>query len=151
MANNYMLFSATITDLTQEEYAWLLQVLELVDVDDLAPAERAAFFAEVGIPDGEEYYTWPLFNHEFRDEGHRLWFYAEESFDPDAVGAFLHRFMKKHDREGHLFVEWADTCSKMRINAFGGGAVVATKTGWETATTGWIAAQLAKKLLNTPK
>lgn len=134
MANNYSRFSAEVQDLKQEEYEWLVKILT-VDPEDLEKDELAAFLEEVGIDSDDLEWGWPPFDYQFENDGHSLWYYAEECFNVDAVGAFLHSLMSRFEREGRIVLTWADTCSKMRIDEFGGGILVATKDGWDSLHT----------------
>lgn len=114
MANYLTLFSFEIGDLTAEEARWLA---DLIPTDDDVSDELAALLTDpprVG------------FSAEFQNDGGSLWIYAEESGVPEdaanLVQEFLSRF-RPHARHGF---EWANTCSKPILDAFGGGAVLIT-------------------------
>lgn len=134
MANNYTQFSEVLTDLTVEEYAWLVRVIT-AEVDTLEDADLKRLAKEMGIREEELQWQWPPFSYEFRDEGSTLWYYAGESFEPEMLGVFLVAFMKHNKRKGRIAVTWAETCSNPRIGEFGGGTLVATAHGWNSVHT----------------
>lgn len=53
-----------------------------------------------------------------------LWIYANESGNPDDVIEFIAQCSKELSLSGFWGFSWAFTCSKPRLNEFGGGAVV---------------------------
>ena len=71
-----------------------------------------------------------------------LWFHFDESGDIDALVEVLQEFLKDIDPEGAIGFSWADTCSKPRVDEFGGGAVyiTATDTKWMN-TDMWLEQQ----------
>ena len=52
-----------------------------------------------------------------------LWFCGEESFDMEYFDAVIMYAMKKHKLPPVSYT-WADTCSRMRTDEFGGGGCV---------------------------
>ncbi|HET6608957.1 MAG TPA: hypothetical protein VFG62_19945 [Rhodopila sp.] len=76
------------------------------------------------------------------DSGTRLWIHDEVSGDPDLVIAFVLHCAVELDLKGLWGFAWAATCSRPRLDAFGGGAHVidlgARKIiGWVT-TDEWL-------------
>jgi len=57
------------------------------------------------------------------DDG-SIWFHEEESGDIDGLIEVLKRWTYEHHRDKPIGFEWANTCSKPRLDAFGGGAAV---------------------------
>jgi hypothetical protein len=79
--------------------------------------------------------------------GSTLWIHDDHSGDPDAVIHFVLRLAGELDLTGLWGFDYALTCSRPRIEAFGGGAHVidlgARKSiGW-TSTQEWLAAALS--------
>ncbi len=66
------------------------------------------------------------------------WITADETINVDHAAVFFHYLVKK-DLLKPMGFEWSNTCSKARLDAFGGGAVWITKEGTEWMTTcGWL-------------
>ena len=81
------------------------------------------------------------------DQPHsKLWIRDDDSGDIEAVIAFVLRLAETLDLTGLWGFEYALTCSRPRLDAFGGGAHVLdlgarTTIGW-TNTNEWLAAAL---------
>ena len=112
MANNYQQYSFMIEKLTPTEVTWLEtkfdEISELIEAD-------------IGSTEIER-----------RDDGADLWLYAEEGCDLDCLVEFLQGFLKENRPDSYIGFEWANTCSKMRLDEFSGGSVFITaeKTDW---------------------
>ena len=79
-------------------------------------------------------------------EGSALWIHDDDHGDIEAVIHFVLRLAEDLDLSGLWGFEYATTCSRARLGAFGGGAHVIdlgnrTTTGW-TNTNEWLAAAL---------
>jgi hypothetical protein len=72
------------------------------------------------------------YEHDF-EEGD-LWVYSDTYFDPDHVAVLLRALVEELELPDTIIVQWANSCSKPRVDAFGGGAF-AIKRGYETI---WI-------------
>ena len=146
MANNYHQFSAILKLDNDEQKKWAEETLEklsrtredggtvpLADPDD--------------IPDLDRYESLADFEYEFEPEGegHTLWFYAEESGNAEHVAQFVQQYLKKYHPDQCWGITWADTCSKMRVDEFSGGAlfVTADKIDWIQASS-WVHEQAKK-------
>ena len=75
-----------------------------------------------------------------------LWIHDDDSGDVESVIAFVLRLAVDLDLTGLWGFEYANTCSRPRLDAFGGGAHVIdlgarTTIGW-TNTNEWLAAAL---------
>ena len=69
---------------------------------------------------------------------------SDLSPDLDELIDFAQAYLQECDPAGVVTVEWANSCSKMRPDGFGGGAAVVTATEVEYITTHeWIAQRLA--------
>lgn len=80
-------------------------------------------------------------------EGSSLWIHDDEHGDVDAVIRFVLRLAEDLDLTGLWGFQYALTCSRPRLDAFGGGAHVidlgARKSvGW-TSSQEWLAAALS--------
>ena len=84
--------------------------------------------------------------HQDAPEGSTLWIHDDEHGDVEAVIRFVLRLAEDLDLSGLWGFEYANTCSRARLGAFGGGAHVIdlgkrTTIGW-TNTNEWLAAVL---------
>lgn len=79
------------------------------------------------------------FGHEIR-EG--LWIHGD-NIDTDALVLFVQLYLKQSWAPiSHFGFEWAYTCSKHRLDSFGGGAAFVTKDKIEIMTTNyWLIQQ----------
>jgi hypothetical protein len=79
-------------------------------------------------------------NIDFEKDG--IWFHHDESINPDHVATIAQALLDGLDIEEPFVFSWAYTCSKARLNEFGGGAC-ALKRGCEQF---WVdAMSLAEK------
>jgi len=109
MANFYTEISFAIHNISAEEKKWLEKKLE------------------------DEVIRWP--QYEFAAEGTRrpltLWIYEGEGCDLEELANLLQQFLFEFRPTLSIGFSWADTCSKPRLNSFGGGAVFITAKGQE--------------------
>lgn len=125
MANNYCQFSTAIEYITAEEQEWAeAELTRLADLNEDNDGNLE-------------------FGHEFDVDDHVSLYLnsGNESGNPSAVVNFVQSFIRKF-RPSYVFsMEWAETCSKLRVGEFGGGAVIVTakKVKW-MATSTWISA-----------
>jgi len=135
MSNNYTQFSFDFI-VPESQRGWVCEVVELIDEHTGDELEDASPLL-VAIPDWNEYQE-PGFDISIDMENGCCWIYAEETGNVDNVIAFLMalliRLADESQREfgfikrdsAHLKevgFTYADTCSSMRVNEFGGGAV----------------------------
>lgn len=120
MANNYLQFSFLVPLKTKKERTWLTKFLTdrpvgfwtLNQIEDCEDAEDR----EVG------------FRHEFSDDG--VVIYGEENGDTEQVIQILKRFLKHSGTKlTKLGFCYALTCSSLRPDEFGGGAILVKKAG----------------------
>jgi hypothetical protein len=64
----------------------------------------------------------PRFELDIADES-RIWINSGESGDPDSVSDFMRVICPMLNLTGKWGFEWANTCSKLRLESFGGGAL----------------------------
>jgi len=132
MANNYSQFSTVISDLTQEEKNWIVGIPCFDDFIGSAESEEdgerlakefVEALAEYGIAistDDEYLDVFPNFLGDIDSEG-KWWLYAEEAGNLDHLSRVVQGFINKFRPDFIFTLTWADTCSKLRVNAFGGG------------------------------
>jgi hypothetical protein len=135
MANHYQQYSFMIENLTPMEAYWLDKKLDDIDkskedgpgVDiDIGSTELedVHFVYDPPIEDGKE----PV-AEQIKEHPKSLWLYAEESADLDYLVDFLKDFLKENRPDSYIGFEWANTCSKMRVDEFSGGSVFITADG----------------------
>lgn len=73
------------------------------------------------------------FDASWEDDG--IWFHHDESADVDAIIGVVQHIMKECDITEPVGFCWAFTCSKPRLDEFGGGAVAITQTTIEHIDT----------------
>jgi hypothetical protein len=80
---------------------------------------------------------WPDVSAEIEETG--VWFYSEEGSNIGYMCEIVRAFLSHFKRDDVWTVSWADWCSKLRLDEFGGGAAVVTADSVEMMTTGqWI-------------
>ena len=87
--------------------------------------------------------------HQDAPEGSTLWIHDDEHGDVEAVIRFVLRLAEDLDLTGLWGFEYALTCSRPRLDAFGGGAHVIElgariSIGW-TSSQEWLAAALNRE------
>lgn len=144
MANNYLVFSEVVPQLTAEEEAWLRQQLQLVavqdgqevEIDDVDDAPQSAQWSgprflrdNAGLNSACDVRG---FQFEFHDDhepegwGRHLWLYAEEYGEPGIVAWLMQKFLKRFRPSQFWSLTYATSCSKPRVGEFGGGTVFVT-------------------------
>lgn len=135
MANNYTQFAGIITHLTADEERWLRHALRDAtpsitgDDGDYDEDKIQALLAAEPWRDENDSDCPPDFAFEFGDDkegGSYLHIYAEENGSSWAAAQLAHAFLKQFRPTAIWSMNWATTCDKMRVDNFGGGAVVAT-------------------------
>lgn len=125
MANNYLLFSEFIPVKDQKQQAWIAHEIEhslAGDDDDMSDAPCC---------------LWEI-------EADGVWVHSDESGDVDALCDVVSRWMQTFGIKEPWTMEWAETCSKPRINEFGGGAAVVYPGSIDFFSTGnWVRNRLA--------
>jgi hypothetical protein len=120
-------FSTAIALRSEEERSWAEQAVELlarydegeIEVDDEGRVPEGIDPDRI-LPECE----YLGFQAEVEEAG--LWIYAEEVGTPEFVVPLVQAYLRRFDPQGCHGFEWANTCSKMRIDEFGGGAVFIT-------------------------
>lgn len=126
MANNYMQFSEEIKQLTDEEIKFFQEVCSYEPPLDL----------EGNLHEGWEPPAWYDVDSEGLgfsaevDEGVReLWVYAEEYGNLGTLEALVLEFIQKFRPDYIFTLSFSETCSKMRVGEFGGGAMIISREG----------------------
>jgi hypothetical protein len=65
-------------------------------------------------------------DHEFDDDKGYLYLSSEVAPDLDKLVEVLQEYLQKFDPKGFISVTWADFCSKLHVDTFGGGAAAIT-------------------------
>lgn len=122
MANNYVTFSFQVK--CQSEAA--ANTLE----DSLAKAIES-----------EDDDCWLSLDHA-EAEGNTVWIASEEGTDLEFLADVLQDYLQNNDPEGSVGFTWAETCSKLRLDEFGGGAIFITAEDqvW-LSTSHWLEIQ----------
>ena len=106
MANNYTQFSFEIP-LTKEQGQYLIDQIDKEDENgDTCGAQAEA-------------------------ENSSTWIYSEEGCDMERLFQIIAECLDVFASELAVWVEWANTCSKMRVGEFGGGGARITREGVE--------------------
>ena len=132
MANNYCQWSELIEELTDEEMNWFHSCLTW----------EPPYNDDHELPAGFVFPFWydpdaggVNFDYDLKRKERTLHVYAEEDGNLDTLSALVQEFIKKFRPDFIFCVSWADTCSKMRVGVFGGGAMVVSREGEKHITT----------------
>lgn len=112
MANNYTQFSVL---LPKVDSAKLAEFMAAVEARHEAADEEGNW----------DYLPLEGLEYELRDG--ELWLYAEEDGHVTAASELIQEFLEHFAIDEGVYMSWACTCSKPRINEFDGGAVVVTR------------------------
>ena len=119
MADYYLQFSEMVGDLTAEERSWIKE-----RIDDHAKAGD-----EGGISWDEDDRIMD-FSFDFEPEGEveesHFWIYSNEYGSPDCAAEFVQRFLARFRPDDSWTMRWSTSCSKARLDSFGGGTIVVT-------------------------
>lgn len=123
MADYYTHFSEAIEQLSKKEIKWLHSVL----TD--GPAKRR-FLKQARLSDEDVFpdFRWSL---EQSEPYWRLWVRTDESGNFDHLAVVVQAFLAKFRPDSCFLLTWAETCSRPRLGAFGGGGMFVTAQGAE--------------------
>jgi hypothetical protein len=122
MANNYVL-SSTFYPLDPEHFERAHEIIEEVGIE--TAADYSGY--EPGTEDYDALEPDIMFQYEPRDDG--LWFYAEESLDPDQLAEVISRLQVAFNAEKPFTFSYCFECSKPRVDEFGGGSLAIMPSG----------------------
>ena len=75
-------------------------------------------------------------------EDDTVWIASEEGTDLEFLSDVLQDYLQHNDHHGSIAFTWAETCSKLRVDEFGGGAVFITHDTQVWLNTGhWLQIQ----------
>lgn len=156
MADYYTMASFEIPLRTPEESAWAHQLcaIELdgdpanVRVQLEALGIVTADLGEAVLPDQAG--DWGYWDFEMQvitvpKGGGSLWIHAWESFDTTTAAEICRAFLARFEPKGCIVFEWANSCSKPRLDAYGGGGCCVTAEGAEWTSTWRAVSDLAAK------
>jgi hypothetical protein len=95
-----------------------------LDVGTPENAARALALYNDAPPDQNGAHPSDGFRLSWDETGGQLWFHDDGFGDPERVIAFVLRCAEEFNLQGLWGFEYANTCSKPRLDAFGGGAHV---------------------------
>ncbi len=145
MANNYLQFSTELQLNSPEEAAYWNNALTIIPslfenfhLGNDTPEKRQKLLDQISVQFGvllsEDLFDDCIlgFSHEISCTGEGssfeagIWFYAEECGSLEFLGTMVQAFFKKFRPDGFFSCSYAETCSKMRVYEFSGGAIVVT-------------------------
>ncbi len=143
MADYFTTFSFEISkkdvDFPLKDIAQLIDAYRDREYDDLPTWYKDKFsIDDFGEDTVEEY-----MNIGYKLEDECLWIYSEEYPNIDALVSIINSVMKHYKSNKYVSFEYAYTCSKLRLDGFGGGAVFITSSRIKYHSThGWIQEQI---------
>jgi|3_EtaG_2_1085321.scaffolds.fasta_scaffold02017_9 hypothetical protein len=130
MANNYIEFSEMIHNLNDEEQKYWEKLTDDERIDLSLEEHKKLQIQWESVGGTFENGAWPGFQWSFesRKDGNKdLWIYVIESGDIDNLAIIIQDFLKVCRPDGYFTLTWAETCSKPRLQQFGGGYLLITK------------------------
>ena len=129
MADNYLLFAESLTELTPDEETWL--------AERLAGNNQSANNSDVDDEDDSLGIEFEFYGEQ---PGRRcLKLYAIEAGDPDAAAHLVQEFLRRFRPRACFSLSWCTSCSKMRDGEFGGGAIFVMTDRIENWSSGqWL-------------
>lgn len=158
MADYWTSFSFAITLNTTDERDWCTRAIAVLDGDDpgtcvltdenIATEDDCTTHEhEPPMPELAVVFTEPDWPHvsfaaEVEDDD-GLWIHSDESGDVDEAARFVQVFLQKFRPDESVGFEYANTCSKPRLDAFGGGAALITAESIEFMHSGgWLSKRM---------
>ena len=91
--------------------------------------------AALGLAEGRD--GFPCIEVVQMSRGRPVWVGSEDSGDVDYTADLVQAFLRRFELDLVVAFQWANTCSKPRLDAFGGGAAVISRRNmdWFTMTT----------------
>jgi hypothetical protein len=123
MANYYTEFSFTVALPNKEALVEALDLYRRCGEDESTIPEELESVREQGVGFHLEEESNEQSNEQYPPT---LWFHSEDGGNIDSVCMFIQYLLKKNDMKNAVGFEYALTCSKPRIDAFGGGACMIT-------------------------
>lgn len=153
---NYYTEASFILPLTSEQLTFAFNVLECVQDDEIDLRKKhkttkarsydssvysvAKKFAKSNNDYEADYFSLG-FDFSSIEEG--LWISYEENINTERAALFCHLILKHFDSNNHVAISASHTCSKPRLDAFGGHAAFVTKKGVKWMSTDcWLNSQI---------
>jgi hypothetical protein len=140
MADSFLQFSETLNNITTAESLWLQHQLEPIAVIDeteyaedavpdstIEPSFRGLRFLR-DYEDLDDDTDLKGFDIAFQEDGEQVyaWLFADAYGDVGRLAHLIRKFLKQFRRDQCWSLTYANTCSKLRVGEFGGGAVLVT-------------------------
>ena len=151
MADYFTQFSFVIP-VTPEQGNWFTQVHSLAaelightedgEARENIKGPQDVVLAALGLAekrDGD-----PCLQVVYDDKEGTVWVGSEDSGDVDYTADLVQAFLRRFDLDRVISFQWANTCSKPRLDAFGGGAVVISRRNADWLNTGTFVETAAK-------
>jgi len=126
VANNYRQFSAALDiDLSEKEWCQnRLNELQRTPQNDQFSGDSTLS----GVEDLDRYESRADFSYKFENQGHGeyIWFYAEEGGNVEHIADFVQEYLAQFHPDKYWSMSWSDTCDRLRLDEFSGGAVFVT-------------------------
>ena len=142
MSNNYLQFSECLKIPSAEALAWTNSQLDTSGLEDEPPRK---YDWERDDPDLEEFsngFSWSIEANP--DGSSSLWIYAEEHGNLCDVASFVQAFLRRFLPNGVWTMTYSQTCSRLRVGEFSGGAIVVTAEEIESLDAGTWAVKMAR-------
>ncbi len=139
MANNYTQFSFVVPLEGSQQADWWQSVKDLTYNDDYTPEKWAAlgFYDEGRMPE------YAFCSIDVEDDGSSVWLWTDESGDCDTTAEVVRLFLEHFSLDSLVAFEVAFSCSKPRVDEFGGCAYAITKDSVKGfGTSQWILDQM---------
>ena len=141
MSNNYLQFSECLNIPSVQALAWTKSQL---DTSGLEEEPLRKYDWERDDPDLEEFsngFSWSIEANP--DGSSSLWIYADESGNPGDVASFVQAFLQRFVPKGVWTMTYSQTCDRLRVSEFSGGAIVVTADEIESLDAGTWAVRMA--------
>jgi len=143
MANHYVQFSELVAIPSSDALAWIISQLDRSGLDTEPPRTydwRRTDFSQEARSNG---FTWSINTNQ--DGSQDLWIYSADYGNPDDVASFVQAFLQRFSPHVVWTLTFSLTCSKIRVGAFSGGAIVVTAAEIESFNAGAWAARKARR------
>jgi len=116
MANNYLQFSTLFLLKDEKQVEEAMKIIRKTAIEYLVENDYA---------DGDEFDEESMgFNGtSFEPDGNDIWIYGDEYGDPNLVAEVVKELLEHFKIDDPFYMGWALTCSKPRLDEFGGGAM----------------------------
>ena len=143
MADYYALLSMRIEVSDEAQLTWLLDAFRAVDDNANDEDGRGALPEEIVAVATEQGADLNWGTGVLVSKGPlSLWIRSDESVQVEALATIIQSYLRRFDIQEGVGFEYAFTCSRPRLDAYGGGACYVTQKGLRWMTTGrWLGEQ----------